>query len=200
MRTVSPSLPHPIPLTKIFFESLAPRSPPLEPDSPLQVPWHFASQPRRFLWDSSHLWLPFPFQQSLWDFCPERHRLLHHARPRPLLLHRLRSQMARYLVNGWPHRLPTPVVRASPPPQVPLHHPLFGHLLREVRAWWCRSRLRRILTGWSHGRRMASECYLIDSSSPPQLRLRHRPQSRPPSALPSPIPIGARLWRMSMGP
>jgi hypothetical protein len=49
-------------------------------------------------------------------------------------------------------------------------------------------------------RRMASECYLIDSSSPPQLRLRHRPRSRPPSALPSPIPIGVRLWRMSTGP
>jgi hypothetical protein len=80
----------------------------------------------------------------------------------------------------------------QPAPQVPLHHPLFGHLLREVRevrAWWCLSRLRRILTGWSHGRRMASKCYLIDSSSPSRLRLRHRPRSRPPSALPSSIPL-----------
>jgi hypothetical protein len=41
---------------------------------------------------------------------------------------------------------------------------------------------------------------LIDSSSPPQLRLRHHPRSCPPSALPSPIPIDARLWRMSTGP
>jgi hypothetical protein len=51
----------------------------------------------------------------------------------------------------------------GPAPRVPLH-PLFGHLLREDWAWWCMSRLRRILTGWSHGRRMASVCYLIDSS------------------------------------
>jgi hypothetical protein len=63
----------------------------------------------------------------------------------------------------------------QPAPRVPLHHPLFGHLLREVRAWWCMSLLRRILTRWLHGRRMASECYLIDSSSPPRLHLRHRP-------------------------
>jgi hypothetical protein len=85
-------------------------------------------------------------------------------------------------------------------PQVPPHHPVFGHLLREVRAWWCLSRLWRILTGWSHGRRTVSMCYLIDSSSPPRLCLRHRPRSRPPSARPSPIPIDARLWRMSTGP
>jgi hypothetical protein len=38
--------------------SLAPWSPPLEPDSPLQVPWYLDSQPRRSLRDSSHLWLP----------------------------------------------------------------------------------------------------------------------------------------------
>jgi hypothetical protein len=135
------------------------------------------------------------------DFCPERHRLLRHARPRllllrharprPLLLHRLRSRTARHPVSGRPHRSPTSVVRGSPPPRVPLHHPLFGHLLQEVRAWWCLSRLRRILIGWSHGRRMASECYLIDSSSLPRLRFRHHPRSRPPFALPSPIPIGA---------
>jgi hypothetical protein len=31
------------------------------------------------------------------------------------------------------------------------NHPLFGHLLREVSAWWCLSHLQRILTGWSHG-------------------------------------------------
>jgi hypothetical protein len=180
--------------------SLAPRSPLLEPDSPLQVPWHLASQPRRSLRDSSHLWLPFPLRQFLWDFCPERHRLLRHARPRPLLLHRLRSRTARHPVSGRPRRSLTSVVRGSPPPWVPLHHPLFGHLLQEVRAWWCLSRLRIILTGWSHGRRMTSECYLIDSSSPPRLRHRHHPQTHPPSALPSPIPIGAQLWRMSTGP
>jgi hypothetical protein len=70
-------------------------------------------------------------------------------------------------------RSSTFVVRGSPPPRVPLHHPLLGHLLREVRAWWCLSRLQRILTGWSHERRMTSECYLIDSSLLPRLRLRH---------------------------
>jgi hypothetical protein len=180
--------------------SLAPRSPPLEPDSPLQVLWHFASQPRRSLRDSRHLWLPFLLRQSLWDFYPERHRLLRHARPWTLLLDRLRSQTARHPMSGWPRRSPTSVVRSSPPLRVPLHHPLFGHLLQVVRAWWCLSRLQRILTGWSHGRRMASECYLIDSSSPPRLHLRHRPRSRPPSTLPSSIPIGAWLWRMSMRP
>jgi hypothetical protein len=126
--------------------------------------------------------------------------LLHHARPRPLLLHRLWSRTAHHPVSGRPRRSPTSVVRGSPPPRVPLHHPLFGHLLQEVRVWWCLSRLQRILTGWSHGRRMASECYLIDSSSPPRLRLRHHPRSHPSSALPSPIPIGAQLWRMSTGP
>jgi hypothetical protein len=178
--------------------SLAPRSPPLEPDSPLRVLCHLVSQPRRSLRDSSHLWLPFPLRQSLRD--PERHRLLRHARPRPLLLHRLRSRTARHPVSERPHRSATFVIRGSPPPRVPLHHPLFGHLLREVRAWWCLSRLRRILTRWSHRRRMASKCYLIYSSSPPQLHLRHRPRSRPPYALPSPIPIGVRLWRMSTGP
>jgi hypothetical protein len=68
-------------------------------------------------------------------------------------------------VSGRPRQSPTSVIRDSPPPQVPLHHPLFGHLLREVRAWWGLSRLQRILTGWSHGRMMASECYLIDSST-----------------------------------
>jgi hypothetical protein len=93
----------------------------------------------------------------------------------------------------WPASpITSSVVRGSPPPRVPLHHPLFGHLLQEVRAWWWLSRLRRILTGWSHRRRMASECYLIDSFSPPRLR--------PPSALPSPIPIGAHLWRMNTEP
>jgi hypothetical protein len=132
-----------------IFVSLAPWSPPLELDSPLQVPWHLASQPRRSLWDSSHLWLPFLLRQSLQDFCPKRHRLLRHAQPWPLLLHRLRSQTAHHPVSGWPHRLPTSVVCGSPPPWVPLHHPLFGHLLREVRAWWCLSRLWRILIGWS---------------------------------------------------
>jgi hypothetical protein len=180
MTTVSPLLPRPIPPTYIFFVSLAPRSPPLEPDSPLQVPWHLASQPWKSLRDSSHLWLPFPLRQSVRDFCPEQHRLLRHARPRllllrhaqprPLLLHRLRSRTAHHPVSGWPRPSPTSVVHGSPPPRVPLHHPLFSHLL-QVRAWWCLSRLRRILTGWSHGRRMASECYLIDSSSPPRLRL-----------------------------
>jgi hypothetical protein len=40
----------------------------------------------RSLRDLSHLWLPFPLRQSLRDFCPERHRLLRHARPRLLLL------------------------------------------------------------------------------------------------------------------
>jgi hypothetical protein len=158
------------------------------------------TRPTIILDDFTHLWLPFPLWHSLRDLCPERHRLLRHAWPRPLLLHRLRSRTARHPVSGQPHRSPTSVVRGSPPPRVPLHRPLFGHLLREVRAWWCLSRLRRILTGWSHGRRMASDCYLIDSSSLPQLRLRHRPRSRPPSALPTPIPIGARLWRMSTGP
>jgi hypothetical protein len=176
--------------------SLAPRSPPLESDSPLQVPWHLASQPRRSLRDSSHLCLPLPLWQSLLDFCRKRHRLLCHARPRPLLLHRLRSRTACHPVSGWPRRSLTSVVHGSPLPRVPLHHPLFGHLLREVRAWWCLSHIRRILTGWSHGRKMASECYLIDSSSPPRLR----PRFRPPSALPSPIPIDAQLWMMSTGP
>jgi hypothetical protein len=80
-------------------------------------------------------------------------------------------------------RQPTPA-GTTPPPTL-------WHLLQEVRAWWCLSRLRRILIGWSHGRRMASECYLIDSSSLPRLRFRHHPRSRPPFALPSPIPIGA---------
>jgi hypothetical protein len=92
----------PIPLTKIFFVSLAPQSPPLEPDSPLQVLWHPANQPRRSLRDSSHLCLPFPLRQSRRDFCPERHRLLCHVRPRPLLLHRLRSRMAHHPVSCWP--------------------------------------------------------------------------------------------------
>jgi hypothetical protein len=148
MRTASPSLPRPIPLTYIFFVSLAPQPPPLEPDSPLQVPWHLACQPWRSPRDSSHLWLPFPLRQSLRDFCPERHRLLCHARPqllllrhaqpRPLLLHRLWSRTARHPVSGRARRLPTSVVRGSPPPWVPLH-PLFGHLLWEVRVWWCLS-------------------------------------------------------------
>jgi hypothetical protein len=148
---------------------------------------------RRSLRDLSHLWLSFSLRQSLRDFCPKRHRLLRHARPRPLLLHQLWSRMARHPVSGQPRQSPTSIVRGSPPPWVPLHHPLFGHLLQEVRAWWCLSRLRRILTGWSHGRRMASECYLIDTSSPPRLCLQHHPRSCPPSVLSSPIPIGVRL-------
>jgi hypothetical protein len=45
MRIATPSLPHSIPLTYIFFVSLALRSPSLELDSPLQVLWHLASQP-----------------------------------------------------------------------------------------------------------------------------------------------------------
>jgi hypothetical protein len=44
-------------------------------------------------------------------------------------------------VSGRPRRSPMTVVRGSPPPRVPLHHPRFGHLLQEVRAWWCLSRL-----------------------------------------------------------
>jgi hypothetical protein len=170
-----PIIASPNPTDLDFFMSLAPRSPPLEPDSPLQVPWHLVSQPRNSLWDLSHLWLPFLLRQSLQDFCPERHRLLRHARPRPLLLHRPLSRIARHPVSGRLHRSPTSVVRGSQPPRVPLHCPLFGHLPREVRAWWCLSHLRKILTGWSHRRRMASECYLIDSSSPPRLRHKHRP-------------------------
>jgi hypothetical protein len=59
-------------------------------------------------------------------------------------------------------RQPAPA-GTTPPPS--------GHLMQEVRVWWCLSRLRRILTGWSHGRMMAFECYLVDSSSPPRLRL-----------------------------
>jgi hypothetical protein len=133
-------------------------------------------------------------------FFPKRHRLLRHTRPRPLLLHRLRSRTTHHPVSGWSRRSPTSVVRDSPPPREPLHQPLFCHLLREVRAWWCLSCFRRILTEWSHGRRMASECYLIDSSSPPRICLRHHPRSRPPSTLPLPIPIDARLWTMSTGP
>jgi hypothetical protein len=125
MRTTSPSLPRTIPLTWIFFVSMAPRSPPLEPDSPLQVPWHLASQPWRSLRDSSHLWLHFPLRQFLQDFCPERHRLLSHAwprllllrheRPRPLLVHRLWSRMAHHPMSGWPRRSSTSVVHGSPP-------------------------------------------------------------------------------------
>jgi hypothetical protein len=49
--------------------------------------------------------------------------LLCHARPRPLLLHRLRSRTACHPVSGWPHPSPMSVVHGSPPPRVPLHHP-----------------------------------------------------------------------------
>jgi hypothetical protein len=73
---------------------------------------------------------PLPASTPLRDFCPERHRL--------------RSRMARHPVSGRPRRSPTSVVRGSPPPWVSLHHPLFGHLLWEVRVWWCLPHLRRI--------------------------------------------------------
>jgi hypothetical protein len=109
--------------------SLAPRSPPLEPDSPLQVPWHLASQPRRSLRDSSHLWLPFPLRQSLRDFCPERHRLLRHgphaapassAAPTAILDNPSPSEWSASPIAyvGRP-RQPTPTGTTPPPPLQP---------------------------------------------------------------------------------